>query len=217
MVKITNFLLLHPAGRYLILLVTGILFGAIAHRIFAERPLWAYFTLVLIGLIPLGLFITNRRVVHLFGIIVVGVLMFGVYVLDLVQESEREQVIRITQELVRAVERSDYTVFERYLGADYRWQNVNRAAMLHRVRTALLPNESRSCGISSAKVREKEGSDTLTVEGNLSASGRFGVEDGFFSGTIELVYKRQTDKTFKVVGTKVAWSNGMEVVLPHGR
>ena len=215
--KIGQFFLQQPTGRYLILLVLGVIVGAIGYRFMAERPLWAYFTLVVIGFIPLGLFFTNRRLAHLFGILVVIALMCGVYFIDLMQESDREQVVRITRELVRAVERSDYAVFERYLDADYRWQNMNRAAMMHRVRTALLPNESRSCGVSSAKVKEPEGAKNLTVEGNLTASGRFGREEGFFSGTIELVYRKQGDGSFKVVGTKVAWLNGNEVTLPPGR
>ena len=217
MAKILQFFMNHPVGRYLILLLAGVLFGAIAYRTMAERPLWAYFMLVVIGLIPLGLFLTNRRVAHLFGILVIAGLMCGVYVLDLVQESDREQVVRITQELVRAVERSDYTVFERYLDADYRWQNMNRATMMTRVRTALLPSESRSCSVSSAKVKEPEGSKTMTVEGNLSASGRFGREEGFFTGTIELAYRKQNDGSYKVVGTRVAWINGGEVTIPPGR
>jgi len=183
----------------------------------AERPLWAYFTLVVIGLIPLALFFSNRRVAHLYGLCVVAALIAGVYLCDLMQETDREQVLRISNELMRAVNRGDQSVFERYLSKDYRWHSMNKDAMMQRVRTSLLPNESRSCSVSSAKVREKEGSDTLTVEGNLSASGTFGREEGFFSGTIELQYKKQGDGSFKVTGTKVAWMNGGEVTIPPGR
>lgn len=213
----TPSLIHHPVTRYLLLLIAALGVGVLAYRSLAERPLWAYFTLILLSLIPLGLFLTNRRVVHLFGLLAMIALIMGVYLADKIQESEREQVIRITQELVRAVERADYSVFERYLASDYRWQNMNRAAMMNRVRSALLPNESRSCGVSSAKVREPEGSADLTVEGNLSASGRFGREEGFFSGTIELKYRKQSDGTFKVLGTRVAWMNGGEVTIPPGR
>ena len=207
----------HPAVRYLLLFLVGMGIGALAFRSLAERPLWVYFTLIIVGLVPLGLFITNRRVAHLFGLIVIMALLAGVYMADAIQESDQEQVIRITQELVRAVERADYSVFERYLATDYRWQNMNRAAMMNRVRTALLPSESRFCGVSSAKVREPEGSQNLTVEGNLSASGRFGREEGFFNGTIELRYRKQPDGTFKVVSTRVAWMTGGEVTIPPGR
>ena len=42
-------------------------------------------------------------------------------------------------------------------------------------------------------------------------------EKFFFSGTIELQYKKQGDGSFKVTGTKVAWMNGGEVTIPPGR
>jgi hypothetical protein len=183
----------------------------------AERPLWAYFTLVVIGLVPLGLFITNRRVAHLYGLAVVAALMAGVYFCDVMQETDREQVLRISNELMLAVNRGDHAVFERYLAKDYHWRGMDKKAMMQRVRTALLPNESRSCSMSSSKVREKEGSETLTVDANLSASGTFGREEGFFSGTIELQYKKQSDGTYKVTGTIVKWTGGNEVTLPPGR
>lgn len=207
----------HPVGRYTLLLIAGLLLGLVAFRSLAERPLWAYFTLAVIGLVPLALFVTNRRVAHLYGLAVVAALMAGVYLCDTIQETDREQVLRISNELMRAVSRSDHAVFERYLAKDYRWHGMNKDAMMHRVRTALLPNESRSCSISSGKVNGTEGSDALTVEGNLSASGTFGREEGFFSGTIELQYKKQSDGTFKVTGTIVKWLNGGEVTLPPGR
>ena len=207
----------HPVGQYILLLLAGVCFGLVAPGTMAERPLWAYFTLAVIGLIPLALFLTNRRVAHLFGIVVIACLMGGVYLCDVLQESEREQVVSITQQLVRAVERSDYGVFERYLADNYRWQNLNRAGMMNRVRTALLPNESRSCSVSSAKVREPNGSEKLTVEGNLTASGRFGVEEGYFTGTIELYFQKQSDGKYKVTGTMVKWINGGEVTIPPGR
>lgn len=207
----------HPVGRYILMLLLGLLYGVIGYRTLAERPLWAYFVLVVIGLVPLALFFTNRRMAHLFGVAVIIALMVGVYFADRAQESDREQVVRITHELVRAVERSDYAVFERYLASDYRWHNLNRDGMMNRVRTSLLPGDSRSCGVSSAKVKEHEGAQNLTVEGNISASGRFGREEGFFSGTIELYYRKQPDGTFKVTGTKVAWLNGGEVTIPPGR
>jgi hypothetical protein len=215
--KFLHLVLNHPVGRYTLLLVLGLLVGLFAYRSMAERPLWAYFTLIVIGLVPLALFITNRRVAHLYGLIVVAALMGGVYLCDVLQETDREQVLRITNDLMRAVNRGDQAVFERYLAKDYRWHGMNKEAMMQRVRTALLPNESRSCSVSSATVRETEDSETLTVEGNLSANGTFGREEGFFTGTIELQYKKQADGKFQVIGTKVAWLNGGEVTIPPGR
>ncbi len=140
--------------------------------------------------------------------------MIGVYLADRWQETPQEQVLRITYELLDAVEAADYLVFERYLASDYRWQNMNKPAMMQRVRTSLVPGESRSCTISSARVRPSDNLQKLTVEGNLSASGKFGREEGFFTGTIELHYTRQPDGKYQVHGTKVAWMNGGEVVLP---
>jgi hypothetical protein len=217
MSKFLQLVLHHPVGRYTILLVIGLLVGLIAYRSLAERPLWAYFTLAVIGLVPLALFVTNRRVAHLYGLAVVAALMAGVYLADELQETDREQVMRISNELMRAVSRSDHATFDRYLANDYRWNGMNKAAMMQRVRTALLPNESRSCSMSSAKVNGTEGSDKLTVEANLAASGTFGREEGFFSGTIELQYKKQSDGKYKVTGTVVKWANGGEVTLPPGR
>jgi hypothetical protein len=52
------------------------------------------------------------------------------------------------------------------------------------------------------------------VEGNLSASGRYGSQEGYFTGTIELKYQLQSDGTYKLIGTRVAWFNGNEIVLP---
>lgn len=207
----------HPVGRYTLLLIAGLLVGLVAYRALAERPLWAYFTLAVIGLVPLALFFTNRRVAHLYGLTVIAALMAGVYLADELQENDREQVMRISNELMHAVSRADHATFYRYLANDYQWHGMNKGAMMHRVRTALRPNESRSCSMSSAKVNGAEGSDTLTVEGNLAASGTFGREEGFFSGTIELQYKKQSDGKYKVTGTVVKWSNGGEVTLPPGR
>ena len=215
--KFLQLVLHHPVGRYTLLLVMGLLTGLFAYRSMAERPLWAYFTLVVIGLVPLGLFLANRRVAHLYGLMVIAALIGGVYLCDLLQETDRKQVLRITNDLMHAVNRGDQAVFERYLAKDYRWHGMNKEAMMQRVRTALLPNESRSCSVSSAKVKEKEGSETLTVEGNLSASGTFGREEGFFTGSIELQFHKQSDGTFKVTGTRVAWLNGGEVTIPRGR
>lgn len=217
MSKLLHQLLHHPVGRYTLLLLMGLIAGVLVFRSLAERPLWGYFTLVIIGLVPLALFLNNRRVAHLYGLAVVAVLITGVYLCDSSQETEQEQVLRISNELMRAVSQSDHEVFERHLAPDYRWHGMNKSAMMQRVRTALLPNESRSCSISSARVKEKRSSDMLTVEGNLTASGTFGVEEGFFSGSIELQFKKQNDGTFKVAGTKVAWPSGGEVTLPRGR
>jgi len=204
----------HPAARYAILLVIGVVVGFFLYSSLAEKPLWAYFTLLILGLVPLGLFVTNRRVVHLWGMLVIGLLMAGVYLADRWQETPQEQVLRITYDLLSAVERSDYAVFDRYLAKDYRWQNMTKPAMMQRVRTSLVPSESRSCSISSARVKPSDNIQKLVVEGNLTASGKFGREDGFFSGTIELHYFRQPDGAYQVTGTKVAWMNGGEVVLP---
>ncbi len=207
----------HPAGRYAILLVMGLIAGYFLYPSLGERPIWAYFTLLLIGLVPLGLFITNRRVVHLGGLLVIGLLMTGVYLADRWQETPQEQVLRITNELLTAVERADYATFDRYLAKDYRWQNMTKPAMMQRVRSSLVPSEARSCSISSARVKPTDDIKKLTVEGNLSASGKFGREEGFFTGTIELHYTKQPDGGYQVTGTKVAWMNGGEVVLPAGR
>ena len=207
-------LLQQPAGRYALLLVLGLVAGLFLYPQLGEKPYWAYFTLVVLALLPLALFFTNRRVVHLFGLLVIGILMIGVYLADRWQETPQEQVLRITYELLDAVEAADYLVFERYLASDYRWQNMNKPAMMQRVRTSLVPGESRSCTISSARVRPSDNLQKLTVEGNLSASGKFGREEGFFTGTIELHYTRQPDGKYQVHGTKVAWMNGGEVVLP---
>lgn len=207
----------HPAGRYAILLVIGMIGGYFLYPSLGERPLWAYFTLLIIGLVPLALFITNRRVVHLGGLLVIALLMAGVYLADRWQETPQEQVLRITNELLTAVERADYATFDRYLAKDYRWQSMTKPAMMQRVRSSLVPGEARSCSISSARVKPTDDIRKLTVEGNLSASGKFGREDGFFTGTIELHYTRQPDGGYQVTGTKVAWMNGGEVTLPPGR
>ena len=53
--KFLQLVLNHPVGRYTLLLVLGLLAGVFAYRSMAERPLWAYFTLVVIGLVPLAL------------------------------------------------------------------------------------------------------------------------------------------------------------------
>lgn len=204
----------HPAGRYAIVLILGLIAGFFLYSSLGEKPLWAYFTLLVMGLVPIGLFVTNRRVVHLWGMVVIGLLMCGVYLADRWQETPQEQVVRITYELLTAVERSDYAVFDRYLAKDYRWQNMTKPAMMQRVRTSLVPSESRSCSITSARVKPTDNLQKLVVEGNLTASGKFGREDGFFSGTIELHYSRQPDGGYQVTGTKVAWMNGGEVVLP---
>lgn len=204
----------HPGGRYTLLLLAGVIVGLVSYRAFAERPLWAYFTLIVIGLVPLALFITNRRVVHLYGLAVIAALLAGVYFLDYVQETDQEAVIRISYELLRATERADYAVFDRYLARDYRWQSMNKDAMMARVRTSLVPSESRSCSLSSAQARPRGTPNEYSVEGNLSAHGRFGNQDGFFTGTIELQYRKQPDGNFQVVGTRVAWVNGGEVTLP---
>jgi hypothetical protein len=208
-------LLHHPGTRYAMILVLGVAIGAVAYRQLAERPLWAYFTLLIIGLAPLALFFTNRRGVHLFGLLVIGLLIAGVYLADKLQETETELVLRITEELLRATEQADYTVFDRYLAPDYRWQSMNRQAMMNRIRSSLLPSTSRSCSISSSRAKSDDGGRTYLVEGNLSASGTFGSQEGFFSGTIELKYARQPDGSMKVTGTKVAWYNGNEVTIPR--
>jgi hypothetical protein len=92
---------------------------------------------------------------------------------------------------------------------------MNRAAVLQRARQSLRPDDHRSCGISAAKVRGENGSSTLVVEGNISASGQFGSQDGSFIGLIELTYTRQPDGQYQLTGAKVTWPNGSEVTLPH--
>lgn len=205
---------LHPAGQYTLLLLAGVLFGALSYRSFAERPLWAYFTLLVIGLIPLALFFTNRRIAHLYGLAVIAGLMGGVYLLDAMQESDSEVVLRISQELLRATEQGNYSVFDRYLAPHYRWQNMNKAAMMERVRTALLPSDSRSCSISSAQAKQGANSNEVIVDANLTASGRFGSQEGYFVGTIQLTFQKQPDGKFQVVGTRVASPQMGEVTIP---
>lgn len=208
-------ILQHPSTLYAVLLIVGLFTGLVFYRHLAERPLWAYFTLLIIALIPLALFLTNRRVVHLFGLVVIGLLLSGVYLCDLMQETDAEQVMRIGQELLRATENADYGVFDRYLADDYRWQNMNKQSMMNRVRSSLLPSTARSCSLSSARVKVQEPGRRFLLEGNLSASGRFGHEEGFFSGTLELTFTKQPDGSLKVTGTRVAWYNGGEVTIPR--
>src|SRR4029079_1078149 len=87
-----------PMGRYLVLLVVGAGLIGLFWRSLADKTTWAYFVLAVIALIPVALFFTNRRVDHLFGLAIVALLMGGVYVADKYQETDREQVLRKTDE-----------------------------------------------------------------------------------------------------------------------
>src|SRR5687767_10044190 len=119
-----------PTGRYLVFLVVGgALIGALRSS-FADKTTWAYFAFAVMALVPLALFFTNRRVDHLFGLAVIALLMGGVYVADKYQETDREQVLRKTDELLRAVERGDHAVFERHLASNFQWQGMNKPALL---------------------------------------------------------------------------------------
>jgi hypothetical protein len=204
-----------PVWKYLVfVLIVGALFGLFRGSL-AERTGWVYFALVVVALVPLALFFTNRRVAHLMGLGLLALLMGGVYLLDRYQETDREQVLRKTEEILRAVERADHAVFERHLASNFQWQGMNRRAMLQRARGSLQPSETRSCGISAAKVQGENGAPTLLVEGNLSANGQFGSQHGQFLGTIALTYTRQPDGQYQISGAKVAWhGGGGEVTLP---
>jgi len=204
-----------PLGRYGVLLLIGVALLAACWRLLAENTTWTYFVLAVVALVPLSLFLSNRRVVHLIGLFVIGLLMFGVSMADRLQETNREQVLRRTHELLRAVERADHPAFDRNLAGNFQWHGMNRIAMLKRVRESLRPDEVRSCGISAARVRGVNGSTTLVVEGNLSASGQYGSLEGTFLGLIELNFTRQPDGQYLVSGARVTWPNGTEVTLPR--
>lgn len=215
MAKVGQVVFNTAAGRYCFFGVVVGVFLALFARSFAERTTWAYFSLAVVGLIPAGLFLASRRADHLFGVAVVALLMGGVYLLDRVQETDREQVLRKTDELLRAVERAEQGVFDRHVADNFQWEGMNKKGLLDRARHSLRPEERRSCGMSAAKVRGDNGAPTLVVEGNLSATGQFGSENGTFLGLIELTYTRQGDGQYRVSGAKVTWPNGMAVTLPR--
>lgn len=202
-------------GRYLVFLVVIGAVLALVRGMFAEKTGWAYFALAVIGLIPVALFLTTRRVDHLFGVAVIALLMGGVFVVDRYQESDREQVLRKSDELLRAVERADYATFERHVAKDFQWQGLDKTGVVRRARQSLRPGDSRTCGMSAGKVKGDNGAGKLVVEGNLSATGQFGSENGTFLGTIELTYTRQPDGQYQVSGARVAWHNGQEVGIPR--
>jgi hypothetical protein len=214
MAKLIRVVFSQAGGRYFLVLLLGILLEAAGYRLFAERNGWAYFTLGLFALIPIALFFNNRAVVHLFGLLCIVLLMGGVYWLDLVQETDREQALRKTQELLRAVETTDFSTFERYINDKYVWQEMTKKSLLERARRVLSPAQRRSCSISAAQVQGNNGDPTLVVTGNLTATGQFGAEDTFFTGVIEMTFTRQPDGQYQLTKTSVRYPGGQEVTLP---
>jgi len=214
MAKLIRVVFSQAGGRYFLILLLGLLLETVGYRLFAEKNGWAYFTLGLFALIPIALFFNNRAVVHLFGLLCIILLMGGVYWLDLVQETDREQALRKTEELLRAVETTDFTIFERYISDKYVWQGMTKKSLLERARRVLLPSQRRSCGIGAAQVQGNNGDPTIVVAGNLTATGQFGSEDAFFTGVIEMTFERQPDGQYQLTKTSVRYPGGQEVTLP---
>jgi hypothetical protein len=214
MAKLIQKIIGNSTGRYSLLLILGLLVESAAYPLLAEKTGWVYFILGILALIPLALFLNNRAVVHLFGLLCVAILMAGVYVADDLQETDREQALRKTREILRAVETADLATLERHLSDKFTWQGMNRKQLLDRARRVLNTSASRSCSISSAQVQGLSGDERLVVSGNLTATGQFGSEEAFFTGVIYLTYARQPDGQYKLIGTKVQFPGGQEVVLP---
>jgi hypothetical protein len=214
MAKIIEVVFSQVGRRYLMVLLLGIAVGDVCYSFFAERNVWAYFTLAVTGLIPFVLFINDRAAIHLFGLFCIALLMGGVYWLDLAQETDREQALRKTYELLRAVETTDFSPFERHVSDEYVWLEMTKKSLLERVRRVLLPGQRRACSISSAQVQGNNGDPTLIVAGNLTAAGQFGLDDVFFTGVIEMTFARQQDRQYQLIKTKLPYPDGYELVLP---
>lgn len=191
-------LLQNPIGRYVALLLVGLVIGGISYKSMAERPYWAYFLVGAIALIPLGLFFFHRRVTDLFGVGCCVLLIAGIWLADKLQVTDREQVFLIAQELVSAVERGDPAAIERHISENFNWQGKKKDYVLTLARDGLTTKNGRTCNIGSPQSESR--GDSIFLRSSLYAAGDFGRYNdvpGFF-GQLELQFTKERDGKFRL-------------------
>ena len=104
---------------------------------FIESPTWAYFLLGALAIILEFAFAITRRVLYLGLVPLLAALALGFFLLDYFVESDREQVVRLTKEMMAAAERHDLEGFGKHLSENFLSGSATKTALLQRARPVL--------------------------------------------------------------------------------
>jgi hypothetical protein len=102
-----------------------------------EGPSWVYFVLGAVAIIFVFAFFVTKRVIYLGAIPVLAALALGFYLLDYFVESDRERAVRLSKEMIAAVERKDLEGFARYISPNFRTDAETKESILNRARPVL--------------------------------------------------------------------------------
>ena len=99
-----------------------------------EGPMWVYFVFGALAIIFLFAFFITKRVLHLGALPVLAVLALGFFLLDYFVESNREKAVRLSKEMIKAVEDKDVDLFGSYISDSFRTENETKQTILSRAR-----------------------------------------------------------------------------------
>ncbi|HMP01674.1 MAG TPA: hypothetical protein PKD86_05390 [Gemmatales bacterium] len=184
---------------------------------FTENPIGVYLFLGAVAVLFTLIFFNTRRPAHLAGVLGCLALGAGVWLIDRLVVTDREQVQLRTLALAAAVERGDLSALEEIISADFDPPPTGKETLMARARRYFLPGRNRTVRFSQLGVARSNDPQRLTVRCNASASGHFGtfVVDPPYIGVTEFHFKKDADGRWRLTGFAVYGMGGEQINMPN--
>jgi hypothetical protein len=104
---------------------------------FAQPPIWLYLLLGAAAIIMVFVYFTSRRGVYLGIIGVLALLGLVLLLIDLLAESDNENVVRATKEMIAAVGRHDLDGFAEHISPQFRTDEITKDEIVRQAKSAI--------------------------------------------------------------------------------
>lgn len=136
---------------------------------FTDNPTWVYFTLAAGAILCFFGFLYTRRVLYFGGIGGLALLAAGVFLLDYLVITDREQVALNTAKLAEAVNRDDVDGFGQFISKEFYTDGVKRDTLIQRARE-VFPS-LRTVTLQVNEIKAETGGRVLVCHCTGSAAG----------------------------------------------
>jgi hypothetical protein len=134
-----------------------------------DDPTGVYFTLAALAILCLFGFVYTRRVIYLAGVGGMALLAAGVFWLDYLVITDREQVALNTEKLTDAVNRKDVEGFGQFISKEFYTDGVRRDTLMQRARE-VFPS-LRTVTLRVNEIKAETGGRVLVCHCTGSATG----------------------------------------------
>jgi hypothetical protein len=185
---------------------------------FTEFHVWPYFLLGVVAIFSASGFFVTRRTKYLSGVPIAILLGFGVWLIDYLVETDREQVERKTLELAKDAEKGDMDKFMELISKEFAGGTFSSRESLHaEVRKFLPPGQSRKIEFWNLDVKFAAGNQIILSRCNASAGGRFGpfTQEPPHIGVVEFTFRKDADGQWRIRQFRVMDPSGSDVNIPR--